>query len=94
MVKRIVIVFLMLILLGGCIDMKRPAPKTDFYTFEYPPPENTHAIATPCILKIETFAVSPVYDDNRFLYRSKHSSETNFRINDGERTRETSFLTI
>ena len=67
--KRIVILFLMLILLGGCIDMKNPAPKTDFYTFEYPPHDNTHTITTPYILKIETFAVSPVYDDNRFLYR-------------------------
>ena len=67
--KIIVIALTMLILLSGCIDMKNPAPKTDFYTFEYPPPENTHAITTPYILKIDTFGVSPVYDDNRFLYR-------------------------
>ena len=67
--KKIVLLFLVLLLVGGCIDMKNPAPKTEFYTFEYPPPDNTHALTTPYILKIETFAVSPVYDDNRFLYR-------------------------
>jgi ABC-type uncharacterized transport system auxiliary subunit len=69
--KTFVIFFATLILLSGCIDMKNPAPKTNFYTFEYPPPENTHAITTPYIVKIETFRVSPVYDDNRFLYRTE-----------------------
>jgi ABC-type uncharacterized transport system auxiliary subunit len=69
--KLIVTALTVLILLSGCIDMKNPAPKTDFYTFEYPPPENTHAITTPYIVKIETFGVSPVYDDNRILYRTE-----------------------
>ena len=87
--KKIVILFLVLLLVGGCIDMKNPAPKIEFYTFEYPPPEITHAITTPCILKIETFAVSPVYDDNRFLYRSEafqrnELSHQRWRANPGD----------
>jgi len=87
--KNIVMAFAILILLGGCIDMKNPAPKTDFYTFEYPPPNNTHAITTPYILKIETFEVSPVYDDNRFLYRSEafqrnELSHQRWRANPGD----------
>jgi len=69
--KIIVIALTMLILLSGCIDMKNPAPNIDFYTFEYPPPDNPHAITTPYILKIDPFGVSPVYDDNRFLYRTE-----------------------
>ena len=72
MIRRILVVLcLMPIFLGGCIDMKTPAPNTDFYTFEYPPPDISHAITTPYILKIDTFQVSPVYDDNRFLYRTE-----------------------
>ena len=79
----------MLILLGGCIDMKNPAPKTDYYTFEYPAPERTYAMTTPFILKIEPFGVSPVYDDNRFLYRSEAFKRNEFshhrwRANPGE----------
>lgn len=71
MPKKMVIFLLMLILMGGCIDMKNPAPKTDYYTFEYPPPESQHTMTTPYILKIDSFRVSPVYDDNRFLLRSE-----------------------
>ena len=72
MIPKIIVTSLtILLLLSGCIDMKNPAPKTDFYTFEYPPPENPHAITTPYIVKIDTFGVSPVYDDNRFLYRTE-----------------------
>jgi ABC-type uncharacterized transport system auxiliary subunit len=67
--KKSGILFILLILLGGCIDMKNPAPKTDYYTFEYPPPKNTYAITTPYVLKIERFAVSPIYDDDRLQYR-------------------------
>ena len=78
MPKRIVILFFVLILLSGCIDMKNPSPKTDFYTFEYPTPDNRHAISTPYILKIETFGVSPVYDDNRFLYRTEAFKRNEF----------------
>ncbi len=87
--KKIVILFIVLLLVGGCIDMKNPAPKIEFYTFEYPPPEIMHAITTPCILKIETFAVSPIYDDNRFLYRSEafqrnELSHQRWRANPGD----------
>ena len=72
MIRRILVVLcLMPTFLGGCINMTPPAPETDFYTFEYPPPDIPHTITTPYILKIETFQVSPVYDDNRFLYRTE-----------------------
>lgn len=76
--KRIVIACVMLILLSGCIDMKNPAPRIDYYTFEYPPPNNRYAITTPYILKIEPFGVSPVYDDNRFLYRMEAFKRNEF----------------
>jgi ABC-type uncharacterized transport system auxiliary subunit len=69
--KNIVTILVVMILFSGCINMTSPAPQIDFYTFEYPPPANTHMITTPYILKIDSFGVSPVYDDNRFLYRTE-----------------------
>ena len=76
--KRSIISLAVLLLLGGCIDMKNPAPKTDFYTFEYPAPNHTRTLTTPYILKIEPFEVSSVYDDNRFLYRPEAFKRNEF----------------
>jgi cholesterol transport system auxiliary component len=76
--KIIVTALTVLILLGGCVDMKNSVPKTDFYTFEYPSPDQSRSLTTPYILKIDAFHVSPIYDDDRLIFRSEAFKRNDF----------------
>ena len=68
--KRSFIYISILILMIGCIGLNNAPPQIDFYTFEYDPPDAGPALTTAYILKIDSFAVSSVYDDDRLLMRS------------------------
>jgi len=53
---------------AGCIDLKQPKNKTQYYTLEYTPPSITGLKPLPVTLKIERFSVAPAYNTNRIIY--------------------------
>lgn len=61
----------LLVFFTGCISVKQPPPKIDYYTLEYAPPVVAKAHVLPYVLKLEPFATSPVYDSNKILYKDK-----------------------
>jgi cholesterol transport system auxiliary component len=66
------------VLLAGCLNIKQPSPKVDYYTLEYELPAAKPSPSLPFILKIEPFATSPVYDSNRILYREKEFKRSEY----------------
>ena len=55
-------------LIAGCIDLKQPKNKIQYYTLEYPSPSITGLKPLPVTLKVERFSVAPAYNTNRIIY--------------------------
>jgi cholesterol transport system auxiliary component len=64
----VVIIFLTLIL-AGCLNLKQPRNKIEYYTLEYEPPAVQKRPPVSSAVRIDRFAVSPIYDTNRIIYR-------------------------
>lgn len=69
--KTRIVALVLSVLLSGCLGVKQPSPKIDYYTLEYDPPLARHAPVLPYVLKMEPFVTSPGYDSNRILYKDK-----------------------
>ena len=61
-------IFLSLIL-AGCLNLKQPKNKIEYYTLEYDPPAEQTRPPVSSALRIDRFAVSPIYNTNRIIYR-------------------------
>ena len=61
-------IFLALIL-AGCLNLKQPRTKIEYYTLEYDPPAAQKRPPVSSALRIDRFAVSPIYNTNRIIYR-------------------------
>ncbi|MBL7203915.1 MAG: membrane integrity-associated transporter subunit PqiC [Desulfobacteraceae bacterium] len=57
-----------LLIIGGCIDLKQPRNKIQYYTLEYSSPSITGLKPLPVTLKVERFSVAPAYNTNRIIY--------------------------
>jgi len=57
-----------LLIIGGCIDLKQPKNKIQYYTLGYSSPSITGLKPLPVTLKIERFSVAPAYNTNRIIY--------------------------
>ena len=57
-----------LLIIGGCIDLKQPKNKIQYYTLEYSSPSITGLKPLPVTLKVERFSVTPAYNTNRIIY--------------------------
>jgi len=57
-----------LLIIGGCIDLKQPKNKIHYYTLEYSSPSITGLKPLPVTLKVERFSVAPAYNTNRIIY--------------------------
>jgi cholesterol transport system auxiliary component len=75
---RSVIIIILLVPLAGCLNIKQPSPKIDYYTLEYDPPVSKASPPLPFIIKMETFSTSPVYDSNRILYREREFKRSEY----------------
>ena len=53
---------------AGCIDLKQPKNKIQYYTLEYSSPSITGLKPLPVTLKVERFSVAPAYNTNRIIY--------------------------
>lgn len=70
--KRVFVLLLILCLvLGACLNLKEPRTRVDFYTLEYDPPplplEEMEPL--PVIIRLQRFGVAPTYNTNRLIYR-------------------------
>ena len=59
------------LIIAGCIDLKQPRNRIQYYTLEYSPPKITGLKPLPVTLKIERFSMAPAYNTNRIIYRNK-----------------------
>ena len=56
------------LIIAGCIDLKQPKNKIQYYTLEYTSSNITGLKSLPVTLKIERFSVAPEYNTNRIIY--------------------------
>ncbi len=70
---RTAIVVLLLIFLGGCMSLKQPSLRVDYYTLDYEAQMKNadHVKTLPVILKLRQFSAAPLYDTNKLIYRDK-----------------------
>lgn len=59
------------LLSGGCLNLKQPSHKIEFYTLEYDPPKIAHFKPLPFVIRLERFSAAPEYNSNRIIYRDK-----------------------
>ena len=70
--KIILIMFLCLTLtITACLKLKQPRNEIAYYTLEYDPPDVAARRPLPYVIRVNPFAVSPVYNTNRIIYRDK-----------------------
>jgi len=60
-----------LFLISGCIGKQHPPVKIDYYTLEYELNNFDDLKPTPFVLRIERFSVSPLYNSNNIIYKTK-----------------------
>ena len=56
------------LIIAGCINIKQPKNKIQYYTLEYSSPKITGLKPLPITLKIERFSVVQAYNTNRIIY--------------------------
>lgn len=73
----------------SCMNFKQPNPEIKYYTLEYDPPDFSGKVELPCIIKLESFRVSPLYDTTGIIYRENAYERTPYTyhrwsVNPGE----------
>ena len=59
------------LLSGGCLDLKQPRNKIDYYSLEYEPPRMPVAEPVASVIKVELFSVAPIYNTTKIIYRDQ-----------------------
>jgi ABC-type uncharacterized transport system auxiliary subunit len=69
--KTILLLLTLLVSLCGCINLKQPYRKIDYYTLEYDPPKLSLSHPLALTLRIERFTVAPTYNSSHMVFRDK-----------------------
>jgi len=70
--KRVSVMFLgFLLLIGGCINLKQPGNRIEFYGLEYEPPSIKGLAMLPYSIKVDRFDVVPTYNTTQIIYRDQ-----------------------
>jgi ABC-type uncharacterized transport system auxiliary subunit len=69
--KKYFLLGLIVLLLGGCLSVKTPYQKIDYYTLEYDAPNISNSHTLPLVVQVERFQVAPVYDTSKIIYRQR-----------------------
>jgi ABC-type uncharacterized transport system auxiliary subunit len=69
--KKIFFLVGLFILLVGCMDLKQPMNKIEYYTLEYTPPQITDLKPLSHVIKLERFTASPTYNTSRIIYKDQ-----------------------
>jgi len=54
----------------SCTGIKQAPLEIHYYTIEYDPPVSITSTPLPCIIKIDHFSTSPLYDSNRMVFKT------------------------
>lgn len=68
MLHRTMMVILAGILISGCLGTQNPPNKIEYYTLEYTPIGIEAPDSLPAVIRIERFAVAPVYNSHKIIY--------------------------
>ena len=69
--KKYFLLGLIALLLGGCLSVKNPYNKIDYYTLEYDAPGISNQHTLPLVVQVERFQVAPVYNTSKIIYRQR-----------------------
>jgi len=69
--RKTVLFLTLLFLLGGCMNLKQPSRKLDYYTLEYDPPRLSVPKPLALVLRMERFTIAPTYNTNHVVFRDK-----------------------
>lgn len=69
--KKIPLLFLALLLIGSCINLKEPSKKIEYYTFEYDPSQIAGLKPLPFVIRLVRFSVAPTYNSDQIIYRDR-----------------------
>ena len=69
--KKTAFLVVVTLIFGGCLSLKQPAKKVDFYTLEYDPPPAAGFELFPFALRLERFSTAPIYNTNRIVYQDR-----------------------
>ena len=58
-------------LLGGCMNLKQPSYKIDYYAPEYEPPSVDDLKPLSHVLKVDRFRAAPLYKTTQMIYRDQ-----------------------
>jgi len=65
------IITVLIMVMGGCMNLKHATLEIHYYTIEYDPPQALTADPLPYVVKIEQFQTSPLYDSNRIIFKNE-----------------------
>ncbi len=69
----------LVLLTAGCLDLKQPAVKVDYYQVEYGPAQSPASEHIDVVLGVRGFAIAATYDHNRMVYKDgTYERETRF----------------
>jgi len=66
---------------GGCVTLKQPNMKIEYYTLEYDtslPVTNTGLDPVQTVIKVERFNIAPAYNTNRIIYRDQEFKRASY----------------
>ena len=55
--------------LTGCLDLKQPRNKVEYYSLEYEPPRMGNHPPVSQAIKVALFSISPIYNTRKIIYR-------------------------
>ncbi len=71
----IILCFIFIPITTGCVSLKQPSHKIDYYTFDYDSPTTqNNKQQLPVIIKIKKFSISPEFNTSRMLYKESANS--------------------
>ena len=78
--KAILVIFAIFLFLPSlsCMNLRQPNPEIKYYTLEYDSPVYADREQMPCIIKIEPFKVSPVYNTTHIIYQEKEYTRDSY----------------
>lgn len=65
------LIFIILLILVGCIGQQHPPVTIDYYTLEYELSPFADLTPLPLVLRTERFSVSPIYNSNNMIYETR-----------------------
>ncbi len=77
-----VTLLILVITMQGCLTLKQPSKKIDYYTLEYETlPLDLGVIETPlsAIIRLERFAIAPIYNTDHIVFRDRNFKRTTYR---------------